>query len=371
MAPIFKSSRDHSDAPKASERRRDYGLLCIGLLLVVVVVPAIELFVVPNIKIEWIKKAVEGLSFGTEHLGVALVVLMAVKILIEEASQRQFLNVVNTEVKAQIETSIKAISKDSLEPLQKTIDKVDEALGYTIRRREIIDDQSLAELTDKVLNARFLRSDYCLKLTLEPVSSVGNLPADLVSVRVRTVYRVQNLTKVPAIYPVKAWVETINQPPGVADSQKARFLSLSCGPEAWQNKKSRPVIDLKELIDDKKITEVNGGLWLHYDTEDPIPAGGMYYVDIEAVQLNRKQDLFVWVMGGLTRKLKVSVQFAGGFHPGAFQVDARELHHMEHKDFLDSRPTGKNEWTIDQVLLPYQGVQIWWTPTQSPEAATG
>jgi hypothetical protein len=72
-------------------------------------------------------------------------------------------------------------------------------------------------------------------------------------------------------------------------------------------------------------------------------------------------------MGALTKGFGVSIGFAGGFSRADFQVDARELHHIGREAFRDTFKEEKNvlSWRINQVLLPYQGVEIWWSPRQT------
>jgi hypothetical protein len=127
---------------------------------------------------QW-KKTIEALDYGFEHLGAVLVVAWIVRVAIENSSHRQFLSVVNNKVRDQIDQSIQQIAEQSLAPLQESIKKLDDELGFTIRRPGVLDKESLEVLKNKVLSPTFIRTDCNLHLTLEPLSDSRNMPPDL------------------------------------------------------------------------------------------------------------------------------------------------------------------------------------------------
>ena len=304
------------------------------------------------------QKLVHVLGYGFEHLGVVLVVAWLVRVAIERASERQFLRVVTANMRQQISTSIKGVAAESLRPLQESIGKLDDVLGYTIRREGLLDDESQKVLKERVLSPKFIRTEYALRLTLEPFS------ADLVNVRSRSIYSVKNVTKAPAKYTVEAWVDTMFEPAGLGRNGESRFTRFNSGPEdSWSEVELRPFV-IDDMISQGKIYRNNGGVWLRYELHDELPPEATYKVDLEGSQLMRSTDLFVWTMNGLTRRFTVSVEFAKGYTDADFDLEARELHHIGRDAFRQTfrNEEGVHSWSINQVLLPYQGVEIWWSP---------
>jgi hypothetical protein len=314
------------------------------------------------ISIEISKRIIEAISYGTEHLGVVLIVGVIIKVAIETNSQRQFLNLINDSVK----TSIMNVND--------SINELDRVLRMTIRRKDVTDEKSREVLEKRVLNPSVIRDEYDLHLTLEPLIHPCNDNPDLIKVRARTSYWVQNITDEPADYKIIAWVEKLYETSGVSDEDTAQFTNACYYSDKQQEETEYRHfnLDLEALQRAGKIEARTGGLWLEYPIIGGIPPKTKYYVDVEATQINRKNDLFVWNMVALTKKLSVTVQFAGGLTVNDFKVDARELHHIEDKDFQgtrkDNNADGNITWTINQVLLPYQGVSVWWSPTKVSDA---
>lgn len=351
-------------APARSNRARDIIILLIGLVLAFGAEPLAD-FVIGHYHQKEISWLLEGLGYGFEHLGFVLVVAMLVRVAIEEASERQFIDLVNDKVSKQIEESIRLNALEALKPVQDAVKKLDEELGSTIRRKDVLDDQSLKVLQAKVLNPVFIRSGYLLNLTLEPLTSPGAEWNDLIKVRVGIQYRIRNITSSTQEFPIEAWVDTMIEPEGLAETEKCQFTRFVCGPDETREDNRLRGYNLVKLNEDGKIWRDNGGLWLKHQLPGGLPANSAYYVEIDAVQVMRKQDVFVWNMGGLTSELTILVSFAGGYSSKNFHVDARELHHIGRENFAKTRKVDENDWpswSIPQVLLPYQGVEIWWVP---------
>jgi hypothetical protein len=374
---------------RSSEKWRNFAIVLIGLVLVFLAEPFLQWINLHLSDKPRLHDLAKALDYGAEHLGVVFVVAIFVRVIIERASEREFLKLINVEVKNQIEktsedissqsltplrtsiddvkrqvnTSLQEITTESLKPLRGTVENLDKELSFRIRRPGLLDDESRLVLERKVLNPSFIRPKYDLILTLEPLSD--NSHPDLFKVRASTSYTVKNITKESASYQVKAWVDTIYEPPDISARDASQFTFFVCGPEEKKAECDlRPFLieDLRRL---NKIERVEGGLWLRYDLL--IPEDKTYYVNVEATQLNRTTDLFVWNVIALTKTLTVTVKFAGGLNARDFQVNARELHHVEHDTFRETRKEDADSisWSIDQVILPYQGIEVWWSPLPS------
>ena len=309
-------------------------------------------------------KLIAAVGYGLEHLGVVLVVAAVVRVVVENASDREFFRVVDSKVQDQIEQSIKRVALESLKPFQKSMKELDDELGFTIRRPGLLDTESLEVLKNKVLSPKLIRAEYNLRLTLEPLSESDGLPKDLIKVRLRSTYNVKNITKELERYRVETWVDVMFEPPNIGPHDKGQFTRFACGREDLRSESDLRPFDLLRMEREGKIKRGHGAVRLEHELQGGIPAETTYYVDIESVQVMRMTDIFVWNMGGLTKQFRVSVAFAGGYKSADFEVDARELHHIGHEAFRSTFTEDKGvlSWSVNQVLLPYQGVEVWWSP---------
>jgi hypothetical protein len=113
------------------------------------------------------------LEYGLEHLGVATIVAIIVWKIVEEVSQREFLDV----LRGNLDTQVKTL----LDPLT-----------YKITRT--LGDNRLKEMLEKrVLNPDFMRSFLNLTLKLTPLRNPG-VPADLLECVVIVEYEVRNIS---------------------------------------------------------------------------------------------------------------------------------------------------------------------------------
>src|SRR5271165_498685 len=114
------------------------------------------------------------LEYGLEHLGVVLVVALVIRATLEAASQSEFLNVVNEQLRSEIKKTTKAVAEESIHPLGDAIKSLTTNLSYRISK--FLDAPLRKQLEDSVLNATFFRPEYKLHLKLEPLG--GPHPID-------------------------------------------------------------------------------------------------------------------------------------------------------------------------------------------------
>jgi hypothetical protein len=344
-------------------------LFLVGLGLVLITSEPIKRPIAGYVHADKWSWGFEALIFATEHLGVVIMVAMLVRVAIERASQKQFLDLVNSEVRTQVKDSIRQISVQEFAPLEKSIKTLDDRMSLRITREEVLDPGSIEVLKEKVLNPSFIRTEYHLNLTLEPLPAGANRN-DFLLVRSRTDIQIKNITEESASFPVHSWVDNMfmHSDPNLPAS---RFTFFASGPQARREEFENRPFGLDNLLAKGEILEDNGGLFLRHKI-DEIDSGETYFVVIESTQAMRKQDLFVWNLTGLTLKFTVSVQFKG-LDAEKFTVDARELHHIDSGEFSRSKKSDKGvlSWAIDQVLLPYQGVEVWWWSNRDTAAAAG
>jgi hypothetical protein len=298
----------------------------------------------------------EPLIYGLEHLGVVVVVAMVVRGTLERASQLEFVKVVNDRVKAQIEasisTSVSTIAEKSIKPLEASIRKLTEGLTYKITT--LFDEPLQEMLRNSVLNPPFIRPKYTLHLKLSPLD--GN--PDLLEVFVGLSYEVRNVTTETAKYSIESWLDDVVQVPGVTDIKRSHFTLVAYG----EKDPPRP-FDIPALKREGCIEQGCGVTSIQVKDVEVEPNCSLYVV-LEGEQLMRRQDHFVWNLITLTKRLDIIVELLGGLTVNNFDVFPREMHHIGHDTFRANQQWVDNTltMTIDQVLLPYQGVEIRWSP---------
>ena len=371
--PAVKEGDPASKQPKTLWLRttifcRKFGLLLLGFALMLMSfgletlhrheANTEPLFAARGVVLAFIGRAVSfvwsALPYLLEHLGVVLIVAGLVRELFEKAHEKEFIGVVNQNLgKTLNETAEKAFV-----PVQQQIQTLQANLGITIQRKGVLDEKSLEELRDSVLNPKFLRTTYTLDLTLEPYPAPAistHLSDAYVLVTCRTSYKVKNLTDSPKPYEIKGWMEVMEDAWFPTWIERTRFTRLAFGPienQEEDRKREFPVVNLQRVSEE--------ALRLNYTLLEEIPADKEFFVELEGKQAMRSQDIFIWNMSALTKALIVNVTLAGGLTPENFQVSAREMHH--HQGMESSTTATSYTWKIINTLLPHQGVQIWWSP---------
>ncbi|HEV2987889.1 MAG TPA: hypothetical protein VG759_05570 [Candidatus Angelobacter sp.] len=323
----------------------------------------------------------EWIGYFLEHLGAVLVVGMLVRVAIEEGYQETFLGSVKEEVKKKIQDGIDQISKESLQPitnqllhakedinqLDSSIQQLATALTYKITQN--LDQDLRRVLEDGVLNSPFVRPEYSLNLKLQPFSNRDGSPSDILEVSVTTSYKVTNRSDERAKYLCESWLDDDIRPSGIRESQFTRFVFGKVGSD---NKTHfLPVADILALEDDGKIFEHNGALHLKYEIEG-IEKGSTYEVIVAGKQLMHRNDIFVWNVVTLTNKIDVTVQLTGGITQKDLDIFPRAIHHAAEQAAIDKTtdPT-KVTMNLHQVFLPYQGVEVRWSPHVERKSSPG
>jgi len=184
---------------------------------------------------------------------------------------------------------------------------------------------------------------------------------------------VKNVSDVEREYSIASWLDDIIKLERNRDNHRPGFTHIEVGPKI-SNKPSRTFsLNIPELEEhgathknEEKgaIDREEGVINLQLRT-GPIKPNEIWYVRIDGTQIMRTEDHFVWNLITLTQKLDIFIELSGGLTFDQLSVYPREMHHIGHKAFLDTRDNSTpNTWKmkIDHVLLPFQGVEIRWAP---------
>lgn len=342
VAPARQSNR--------SLKQTVYSLLIIGgALLLVFGAPWISHLIIRGRWPEFEKE----LGYGLDHLGLVVIAAMVLRVTIEGASQREFISFLNDRVKAQIQASISTVADKSIKPLEQTINKLNERLEYRIAT---LDDKSLQVLKEKVLNPAFSRPQYNLELRLEPFK---NPTSDLLRVFVGLSYEVRNISGKTACYTIESWLDDVIQLAALKEADRSHFTRVAYEKRPLGDADDRDIGNLKQK---GYIGQGDGMKTVHipYDVE----SDSHLYVAIEGYQLMRNEDHFVWNLVTITEKFTVTVKLLGNLTRENFDVFPHEMHHIEHEEFKKNQQWQDNKLTItiNQVTLPFQGIEIRWSP---------
>lgn len=354
-------------------------LIFLGGLVLVFAAKSISYLVFLLLPSSWLRFE-QSLEYGLDHLGLVVVAAMILKVTIEERGQREFVKIVSDRVKGQVETSIdtiteksirplgqsiqqlsgqvetsiNAVTEKSIRPLEVSISKLTERL--TFRIISLLDPSLQKMLKDSVLDPAFIRPEYKLHLKLARLDPAAH--PDVLKVFLGLSYNVKNVTPKPAKYSIEAWLEDILQLPSTNPIYQSDFTRIAHG-----DHESPDDLSIAALQQKNRIIRGNGVLNLRI--QDVVVDPDSYlYVEIEGVQLMREQDHFVWNLITLTYKLDIIVELEGGLTRQNLAIFPREMHHIGHQTFAESQHWVGNKLTmaIDQVLLPFQGIEIRWSP---------
>lgn len=273
-----------------------------------------------------------------EHLGVGVFAVTVLKIFIEEAAQEQFLNLLRTDVKDQVGTTV---------------------ISFIRRGSWILNNQVLKkELEDSILLPHFTRPEYMLTLRLEPLENHENL----LKVWITLEYDVKNVSDSPRTYPIGAWLDDVIKLDDLTPESMPGFRSVRIGLtdypiESLTDVRREP--GTGRIVFEEQMIQIRDLSTPMINPEARIP------ISISGMQIMRNADHFVWNLPTITHKLGLLIEVAGGLTFDLLEVCPREMHHMSHEEFIRPKPDLKtNTWTlsIDHVLLPFQGVELRWAP---------
>ena len=314
----------------------------------------------------------ENVVHVMEELGGVLVVGMLVRVALEERYERKFLGSVSHEVKQ----SIDKVSREAVEPLSKKmesagalialldsrlstasnqIDQLSAALTYKLVQN--LQPEFRKVLEDKVLNAPFVRPEFRLIIRLSPHKVPKGSPwKGLVDVHMSTSYTIKNQTESSADFNCIFWLDDMIRPAGHRECEYTRFAYGKVDKQGVAH--MYPSADLGQLESDGNIILDKSALRLQYNMQD-IEVGATYAVVVDGKTVMRPHDVLIWSMATLTNKLDLTILLEGGFTLNDVDVVARALHHAggDNKVISDTEV----HFTLNQVFLPYQGVEVRWT----------
>jgi hypothetical protein len=249
-------------------------------------------------------------------------------------------------------------AKDYINQLDKNIQQLATSLTYKIIQNR---DPSLRKvLEDGVLNSLFVRPEYALSLELKPFLNGNGSHSDILELSVITSYKVTNQSDRSASYLVVSWLDDDIRPSGVRESQFTRFVF---GPVDDVDGKTHllPTADILALEQEERIFERNGALHLNYEIHR-IEKGSTYEVIVAGKQLMHRNDTFVWNVVTLTNQIDVTVELSGGITQRDLDIFPRAIHHAAEQADIDHRDPTKVTMKLHQIFLPYQGIEVRWSP---------
>lgn len=279
-----------------------------------------------------------------QHLGIGLVAVSLLKFFIEEAAQQQFLNLLRTDVKNQVGTTV---------------------ISFIRRGSWILTNAVLKkELEESILLPTFTRPAYDLRLKLEPLET----HADLFKVWITFEYYVKNVSDRPEPYPVNAWLDDVIRLDDLAAESKPGFRHIQIGGTTYNGNQT----DLEKKLGTDKIHYERGMIEIRGLLTPIINPEERLKIIVEGMQIMRNADHFVWNLPTITHELTLSIELAGGLTFDQMEVWPNEMHHISHEEFMSTLDRAQpNIWKlkISHVVLPFQGVELRWAPKFPPRAS--
>lgn len=283
----------------------------------------------------------EFIALFLEHLGVGLFALTVLKFSIEEATQKEFFNLLRTDVKEQVGTTV---------------------ISFIRRSQWILNDQVLKkELEDRILLPNFTRPKYNLTLRLEPLE---NHEDDLLKVWITMDYEVKNISDKSGAYEVGAWLEDVIQLDDIPPGSMPGFTSIMIGTTPYpidRLTKGGGASGTGTILRKEEMFHLT-------DLKTPeIEPDGVVSVTVVGMQIMRKADHFVWNLPTITHKLGLSIKLEGGLF-NQLDVYPREMHHVPHQEFIKTEENPEpntRKFIINHVVLPFQGIELRWAPKRA------
>jgi hypothetical protein len=312
-----------------------------------------------------------GIFFYTvEHLAAVVFVAMIVRVVLEEAAERHAVATMTTVVREKLDEAFESVDQ-KVANFEAQVSKVEAELhsmevltgGNLYSKRLQPGDKE--EIARVFLNPVFFRPSFKLDLTLTPRGQ------DIVDLCIRTDGLLENISTESQPYSVSALLDNVLFNSGTASfSRSAKFDRFEYGPNTAKGRERGALqpFDLsrykvEELKEARHLTEVGTDLAFSYTPGDKIPPGETYFIKMEGTQQMRESDLLLWYMFTATQDLELNVHLEGGLTVENFTVIARPIHHKEHIPFEPkyNEDGTRMTWVVKGVLLPYQGVTVWWS----------
>jgi hypothetical protein len=345
---------------------------------------------------------IEPLAYTFEHLGAVLFVATLLRIWIEERAQeranRLAVEEVKNAMKEKLDVAFRTVD-EKVNQFNTTVDKLSHEVGTGVAEAlqsfnekvldvnqkmeslqtvlggnlygRRLDQADRTEIGKVYLNPEFFRPLYRLELKLKLLQD------DIIEVGIETDALIENISKDKANHTVSARLDNVLfKSRARSVKTESKMIRFEYGPNtvAGRQQASLQALNFDSCTPDelKKLLREDGtDLIFEYPFGIPIPPNETYFMKVVASQFMREGDLFVWKMFVATQKLEIVVHLADGLTADSFLVVARPVHHRAHPNFGPAlKENGQRlEWTIDGVLLPYQGVELWWSRRDPPAQA--
>jgi hypothetical protein len=305
-----------------------------------------------------------------EHLGAVLFVAMLVRLAIEKQTQKEAVRGVKDAVNEEVRKAFVDVNAQ-IGKFIKTVDAVNEKLetiqaltGGSLYAGKLTPADK-DEIKALFLNPAFFRPSYHLTLHLTPKGQE-------LTVRITADARLQNISNKPQPFKIEAFLDDFPQPGTISVATASKFHSFEFGPDnpIGRDVARRQPFEVSYGENHTFVEAVGNRLRFKYDPQISIPVEEVYFVKMDAEQQMRTSDLFVWNMQVPTEKFHFKVCLEGDLTTDNFTLIARPMHHGQHDNFAPVKEEKKELiWQIDNVVLPYQGIQLWWSPKTPSDPA--
>jgi len=312
-------------------------------------------------------------AYVLEHLAAVIFVAMLIRLAIEKRAQEEAVEGVSDAVKAEVKKAFVDVNaeieqfntkvgdvKNNLTSVDERLSTIQVVTGGSLYAQKLkhADREKIAET---FLDPVFFRPRYDLTVRLTAKEQ------DLLNVQIEIDSRLQNISKVPQSLIITAFLDNVLFRQGTTNvATESKFHRFEFGPdtEAGRELARRQPFHVSEEGNERFISKVGDNLVFTYDPQIKIPVGETFFVKVLAEQQMRSSDLFVWIMQAPTENFNIKVNLEGNLTKENFTVIARPMHHVQHESLAPKQDSDNKtlSWSIETVVLPYQGVQLWWSP---------
>jgi hypothetical protein len=311
-------------------------------------------------------------AYVFEHLGAVIFVAMLIRLAIERRAQEEATQTVSHAVNEEVKKAFVNVNSQinvfntkvndvnaSLVNVNMLLSNIQVLTGGTLYAQKLR-PADREEIATTFLNPVFFRPSYNLTINLTPKEQ------HLIEVQIEIDSELQNISKQPQPLLVKASLDNVLFQQGAKDfARSSKFQRFEFGPSTAAGREfaRRQPLLVSQEDNDNLVKMVNDNLVFEYDPGIEIPPDQIYFVKIYAEQQMRMSDLFVWFMQVATENFKVTVNLAENLAKDNFTVIARPMHHGQDSNFaVQDDDMKKLSWRFENIVLPYQGIQLWWSP---------